>query len=122
MRCIDTSTDTCNATLSSMDFGTSDLGNQQHYHSINHLDQDQTADLSGPINVSTLSTYQLNRSPSSAIGYKTPAIFFYGNNDLSRLKVFSSKTYAVKLPKGSKLEERSNETILVGYSPNGYRL
>ncbi|CAH0715205.1 unnamed protein product, partial [Brenthis ino] len=68
------------------------------------------------------SAYQLNRCPSSSINFKTPEEIFRGTTDLSKLKCFGSKCWAVILPRQGKFDERSRETRMVGYGQNGYRL
>lgn len=67
-------------------------------------------------------TYQLNRSPSSAINYKTPCFMKYGTCDLSRLRAFGAKAWATIIPKLDKLSKRGKETRMVGYNTVGYRL
>lgn len=66
--------------------------------------------------------YQLNRCPSSAINFKTPAEKRFGNKDLAKLRVFGAKAWMHILPKQDKLSKRSKEMIFVGYGANGYRL
>ncbi|KAK9751421.1 Reverse transcriptase (RNA-dependent DNA polymerase) [Popillia japonica] len=46
----------------------------------------------------------------------------YENSDLSKLRTFEGKAWAVNLPKEGKFDERAKEVYMVGYSPNGYRL
>lgn len=66
--------------------------------------------------------YQINRCPSSAINFNAPAKIMTGKSDLSKLKVFGSKAWAVTIPKKDKFERRAKEMRFIGYSPNGYRL
>lgn len=66
--------------------------------------------------------YELNRSPTEANNGETPASRWHKNNDLSKLRIFGSETWAVVLPKQSKLEKRAKHCIMVGYSGGGYRL
>lgn len=66
--------------------------------------------------------YQLNRSPSWAISFKTPSGIFFGKNDISRLRVFGSKAWATIVPKPDKFAKRAKETRMVGYGTVGYRL
>ncbi|KAG7302945.1 hypothetical protein JYU34_012939 [Plutella xylostella] len=68
------------------------------------------------------SAYQLNRCPSSAINFETPECIIRGKTDLTRLKTFGSKAWAVILPRQSKFEGRAKEGRMVGYAPTGYRL
>lgn len=68
------------------------------------------------------SVYQINRCPSSAIRFNTPAEKMFGDRDLLRLRVFGSKVWVHILPKQDKLEERARSMRFVGYSPNGYRV
>lgn len=68
------------------------------------------------------SAYELNRSPTAANNGGIPAERWYGKNDLSRLRIFGSKAWIVKLPKEDKLEPRSKPVIMVGYCGGGYRL
>lgn len=67
--------------------------------------------------------YQLNRSPTAALQGKIPVSIFYSKTDLSKLRVFGSKVWVVKIPNsGDKLESRATPMRMVGYSANGYRL
>lgn len=66
--------------------------------------------------------YQLNRSPSRAINNQVPVDRYYGRRDLSKLRIFGSKVWYIKIPRSNKLEPRSIEARMVGYSPSGYRL
>ncbi|KAJ8893964.1 hypothetical protein PR048_006565 [Dryococelus australis] len=53
---------------------------------------------------------------------ESPASVWFGENYLSKLRVFGSQAYMLKLPRESKLEPRANSMIMVGYSGGGYRL
>nr|XP_037873962.1 uncharacterized protein LOC101742499 [Bombyx mori]XP_037873963.1 uncharacterized protein LOC101742499 [Bombyx mori] len=66
--------------------------------------------------------YQTNRCQSYAINFQTPAEKMFGNKDLTRLRIFGSKSWVHIIPKQDKLLQRAKEMRLVGYSPNGYRL
>lgn len=66
--------------------------------------------------------YQINRCPSFAIDYYTPAEKMFGHTDLKRLRIFGSKAWVHILPKQDKLLQRAKEMRFIGYSPNGYRL
>lgn len=68
------------------------------------------------------SAYELNRCPTSANNGVPPAERWYGKNDLSKLRVFGSRAWRVKLPKQNKLDLRAESTIMIGYSSGGYRL
>ncbi|KAJ8886633.1 hypothetical protein PR048_012845 [Dryococelus australis] len=62
------------------------------------------------------SAYELNRSPTSALQNRTPASVWFGENYLSKLRVFASQAYMLKLPRERKLEPRAKSMIMVGYS------
>uniref|UniRef100_A0A0A9XG27 Retrovirus-related Pol polyprotein from transposon TNT 1-94 n=2 Tax=Lygus hesperus TaxID=30085 RepID=A0A0A9XG27_LYGHE len=66
--------------------------------------------------------YQVNRSPTTALNGDIPARVYCGKLDLSKLRVFGSKAWAHILPRRDKLDPRAREAVLVGYSPNGYKL
>ncbi|KAJ8880841.1 hypothetical protein PR048_017312 [Dryococelus australis] len=68
------------------------------------------------------SVYELNRSPTSALQNMTPASVWFGENDLSKVRVFRSQAYMLKLPRESKLEPHAKSKIMVGYSGGGYCL
>lgn len=71
------------------------------------------------------SVYLLNRSPCAAITEKkTPAeLWFTSKPDVSKLRVFGSRCYYwVPNQKRKKMDPKSNEAVMVGYAPNGYRL
>ncbi|KAJ8883838.1 hypothetical protein PR048_015693 [Dryococelus australis] len=68
------------------------------------------------------SAYKLNRSSTSALLNRTPASVWFGENDSSKLRVFGSQAYMLKLPRESKLESFLKPTIMVGYSYGGNRL
>lgn len=42
--------------------------------------------------------------------------------NVSQLRVFGTKAWVVILPRNPKLVERAQETRMVGYAKNGYRL
>ncbi|KAJ8884930.1 hypothetical protein PR048_011126 [Dryococelus australis] len=58
------------------------------------------------------SAYELNRSPTSALQNRTPASVLFGENDLSKLRVFGSQAYMLKLSRESKLEARAKPMIM----------
>lgn len=66
--------------------------------------------------------YQLNRSPTDALFGDIPARVYYGKLDLSKLRIFGAKAWAVTLPRTSKLEPKARPMRMVGYNGNGYRL
>jgi transposase InsO family protein len=69
--------------------------------------------------------YVINRSPTNALkGNKTPAELWYGEKpDVRKLRVFGCDAYRfIPKEKRGKLDARSEKLIMVGYSPNGYRL
>ncbi|KAG6464550.1 hypothetical protein O3G_MSEX014592 [Manduca sexta] len=59
--------------------------------------------------------YQLNRSPSQAINFKTPCFMKYGHNDMSRLRIFGLKAWPTIVTKQDKLSKRAIPTRMVGY-------
>ena len=71
-------------------------------------------------------TYVKNRSPTSALGGKTPYEFWYGEiPDLSHMRVFGCKSFALVPPElRQKFDEVSVECIFTGYpeGTKGYRL
>lgn len=66
--------------------------------------------------------YQINRSPTTVLNGGIPSSAYHGRVDLSKLKVFGAKAWAVKLPQKGKLDSRAKPMRMVGYSPNGFRL
>lgn len=69
--------------------------------------------------------YLINRSPSAALSEgATPAECWIGSKpDLSKLRVFGCKAYAwVPAQLRKKLDAKSEEVVMIGYAPNGYRL
>lgn len=65
----------------------------------------------------------INRSPSSAINFKTPMEMLTGKPlDLSKLKIFGCTSCAYN--RASKLDHRAKKCIFLGYSHGikGYRL
>uniref|UniRef100_V5GKN0 Copia protein n=1 Tax=Anoplophora glabripennis TaxID=217634 RepID=V5GKN0_ANOGL len=62
------------------------------------------------------------RSPTVANNGIAPAKLWYGYNDLSKLRIFGSQSWAVSLPKQGKLEPRAEKVRMVGYSGGGYRV
>lgn len=69
-------------------------------------------------------TFLTNRSPTSAIKKKTPyQSWFKSKPNLSRLKVFGSRAFVwIPKEKRHKLDKKSFECVLVGYTAEGYRL
>jgi hypothetical protein len=68
------------------------------------------------------STYIYNRTPHSALGYKTPYEERYNTKpDISNLKIFGSISY-YRNPNTTKLEDRSTLGILIGYGSNQYKV
>ncbi|KAJ8886668.1 hypothetical protein PR048_012880 [Dryococelus australis] len=63
------------------------------------------------------SAYELNRSPTRALQNRTPALVWFGENDLSKLRA-----YMLKLPRESKLEPCAKSMIMVRYSGGRYHL
>ena len=60
--------------------------------------------------------YLYNRSPYTAINYKTPYELKYNNKSkLSKIKVWGSIAY-IKIYKTKKLDSRAKPCILVGYN------
>lgn len=71
------------------------------------------------------STYLINRSPTKALMCnKTPAEMWSNEKpDLTKLRVFGCSVYAwIPNQKRKKLDAKSNNYVMVGYCPNGYRL
>lgn len=69
------------------------------------------------------SVYELNRSPTSTLDkYQTPSLLWNGRNDLSKLRVFGCRAWPTIIPKGSRLDPRSKEGVMVGYCGGGYRI
>ncbi|KAH9657298.1 Integrase catalytic domain-containing protein [Citrus sinensis] len=67
----------------------------------------------------TTAAYLINRSPSTALNFKTPQEVWSGKiPDLSNLRIFSSPTYAHI--KQGKLESRAIKGIFIGY-PEGVK-
>lgn len=73
-------------------------------------------------------TYVINRSPTSVFKdqreNKTPAEIWFGKKpNLANLKIFGCTAY-VHMPseKRTKLDAKSYKCIMMGYTPNGYRL
>lgn len=66
--------------------------------------------------------YQLNRCPTAALNGEVPAKLFLGVVDLSKLRIFGAKAWAVKLPQRDKLAPRATPARMVGYGPSGYRV
>lgn len=69
-------------------------------------------------------TYLMNRSPTVVIRDKVPAELWYGRKiNLSHLRIFGCLAYKhVPQQKRSKLDSKSEECIMIGYAPCGYRL
>jgi hypothetical protein len=66
--------------------------------------------------------YLLNRLPTTTIA-TTPAEKWYREKpNLKRIRLFGCKAYAKKLTQLKKFESRTQESIFVGYTDNGYRL
>lgn len=69
------------------------------------------------------SAYELNRSPTSTLDkYLTPSVLWNGRNDVSKLRVFGCRAWPTVIPKGSRLDPRSKEGVMVGYCGGGYRI
>lgn len=68
------------------------------------------------------SAYELNRSPTNANFGIPPATKWYNKNDISKLRVFGSRAWMVKLPKTNKLDLRADPGIMVEYYGGGYIL
>ncbi|KAK9703505.1 hypothetical protein QE152_g29305 [Popillia japonica] len=70
-------------------------------------------------------TYIINRTETRTLpAEQTPAeIWFKRKIDLSNIRIFGSEAYAhVPKEERNKLDERSKQMVMIGYSPNGYRL
>ncbi|KAL1455732.1 hypothetical protein WDU94_009805 [Cyamophila willieti] len=66
--------------------------------------------------------YLLNRSPTNALNGETPSDRWFGETDLSKIRIFGCKLWYSILPKRGKLDDRAAEGRLVGYMDNGYRV
>lgn len=69
-------------------------------------------------------TYLTNRSPTQVLEKETPAeMWFLQKPNISKIRVFGCKAY-VHIPqeKRKKFDAKSEENVMVGYAPNGYRL
>ncbi|KAJ8895693.1 hypothetical protein PR048_001029, partial [Dryococelus australis] len=73
-----------------------------------------------PLTENVHSALKLNRSPTSTLQNRTPASVWFDENDLSKLRVFGSQAYMLKLPRESKLEPCAKSMIMVRYSGGGY--
>ncbi|KAJ8886904.1 hypothetical protein PR048_013116 [Dryococelus australis] len=67
------------------------------------------------------SAYKLNRSPTSTLQNRIPALVWFSENVFSKLRVFGSQAYMLMLPQEMKLLSRAKSMIMVGYSGGGYR-
>lgn len=68
--------------------------------------------------------YIINRSPTSALENKTPAELWYAEKpNVQHMRIFGCRVY-YHIPKElrTKLDSKAMKGILVGYSPNGYRV
>lgn len=66
-----------------------------------------------------------NRTPHSAVGYRTPYELFYTNvPNLSQMKVFGSRAYVVdeQVGRGHKFDSRAKVMYISGYTKTGYIL
>lgn len=68
--------------------------------------------------------YIYNRTPHSALGFKTPYELKYKSKpDLTSLKIWGSLTYSLdKRNNLKKLDPRTNAYVLIGYGSNQYKL
>lgn len=72
-----------------------------------------------------VAAFVTNRSPTTAIpDGKTPFELWNGYKpDVSRLRIFGSRCYVwIPSEKRGKMDPKSKQVIMVGYSPSGYRL
>lgn len=68
--------------------------------------------------------YIINRSPTSTLENKTPAELWYSEKpNVQHMRVFGCRVY-FHIPKElrTKLDSKAKKGILLGYSPNGYRV
>lgn len=68
--------------------------------------------------------YLINRSPTSAIMYKSPAELWYGRKpNVSKFKTFGCVAY-LHTPKNlrGKFDAKCEKLLMIGYTTNGYRL
>jgi hypothetical protein len=71
----------------------------------------------------TASVYIYNRTPHSAIEFKTPYEMKFKNKpDISNIRIFGSIAYYKNKTKTNKLEPKANKGILIGYGSNQYRI
>lgn len=69
------------------------------------------------------SAYEINRSPTSTLkSDKTTALLWYARQDISKMRIFGSKVWCIRLPKGSKLEPRAKYGVMIRYCGIGYRV
>jgi len=74
--------------------------------------------------VVTCAVYLINRSPTRSVPNTTPIEVWSGfKPNVQHLKVFGSITYA-HVPKAarSKLDDKAEKTIFIGYKHGGYKL
>lgn len=70
-------------------------------------------------------TFIMNRVQTRVLkDNKTPAELWYGKKPcLDNMRLFGCKAYAwIPSQKRHKLDSKSQECMMIGYAPNGYRL